>query len=231
MEAASLSAVALPAVDPAIAAEVAIALAPCIANGSLSQLQVEGVLLAAARHAQDLPDGTRAGFFLGDSAGVGKGRQIAALILFNYLAGRRRSLWVSTSSDLVNDARRDMRALCALADGGALGGTLAGAPFFGGGGGGGGFRVFRDGGGSAVAAPPAVPIYAGPDEAVKAGTRAGGTIFATYAMMSRKGRVSQKRGGGAAAESRLDQVVAWLAKASPTGRPEDFDGLIVFDER
>jgi hypothetical protein len=47
--------------------------------------------------------GARAGFFLGDGAGVGKGRQIAALIKEYWLrrpVGTRRVLWVSTSADL-----------------------------------------------------------------------------------------------------------------------------------
>jgi F0F1-type ATP synthase beta subunit len=47
--------------------------------------------------------GARAGFFLGDGAGVGKGRQIAALIKEYWLrrpVGTRRVLWISTSADL-----------------------------------------------------------------------------------------------------------------------------------
>jgi hypothetical protein len=38
--------------------------------------------------------GHRAGFFLGDGAGVGKGRQIAGLVYQHYRAGGRRALWV-----------------------------------------------------------------------------------------------------------------------------------------
>lgn len=48
--------------------------------------------------------GARAGFFLGDGAGVGKGRQIAALIKEYWLTRRKKApkrvLWVSTSTDL-----------------------------------------------------------------------------------------------------------------------------------
>jgi hypothetical protein len=48
--------------------------------------------------------GARAGFFLGDGAGVGKGRQIAALIkeywLTRHKKAPKRVLWVSTSTDL-----------------------------------------------------------------------------------------------------------------------------------
>ena len=50
-----------------------------------------------------------AGFFIGDGAGVGKGRQIAGIMLDNYARGRRRHLWLSTSSDLHLDAQRDLR--------------------------------------------------------------------------------------------------------------------------
>lgn len=56
-----------------------------------------------------------AGFFLGDGAGVGKGRQIAGIIMDNYARGRRRAIWVSTSSDLHHDAERDLQDLgCGL---------------------------------------------------------------------------------------------------------------------
>lgn len=48
--------------------------------------------------------GARAGFFLGDGAGVGKGRQIAALIKEYWLTRKKKApkrvLWVSTSTDL-----------------------------------------------------------------------------------------------------------------------------------
>ena len=56
-------------------------------------------------------DATGAGFFIGDGAGVGKGRQIAGIILDNYARGRRRHIWMSTSSDLHHDAERDLRSL------------------------------------------------------------------------------------------------------------------------
>ncbi len=34
------------------------------------------LLLQCRRHQMVLPNGTRAGFFIGDAAGVGKGRQV-----------------------------------------------------------------------------------------------------------------------------------------------------------
>ena len=52
-----------------------------------------------------------AGFFIGDGAGVGKGRQIAGIILDNFARGRRQAVWLSTSSDLHHDAERDLKAL------------------------------------------------------------------------------------------------------------------------
>lgn len=56
-----------------------------------------------------LPNGTRAGFLIGDGAGVGKGRTIAGTIYENYLKGRKRAIWVSVSNDLKYDAERDLK--------------------------------------------------------------------------------------------------------------------------
>ncbi len=51
----------------------------------------------------------RAGFFLGDGAGVGKGRTIAATMKEHFVAGQgSRALWVSVSKDLCFDAQRDL---------------------------------------------------------------------------------------------------------------------------
>lgn len=43
----------------------------------LSGLQLESIVYACQRHQQWLPDKSRGGFFIGDGAGVGKGRTIA----------------------------------------------------------------------------------------------------------------------------------------------------------
>ncbi|XP_042027486.1 protein FORGETTER 1-like isoform X1 [Salvia splendens] len=75
---------------------------------ALSCLQIETLVYACQRHLQHLPDGERAGFFLGDGAGVGKGRTIAGLIWENWHHGRRKALWISVGSDLKFDARRDL---------------------------------------------------------------------------------------------------------------------------
>ncbi len=53
----------------------------------------------------------RRGFMLGDGTGAGKGRQVAAVILDNWLKDRRRALWVSKSDTLIEDAQRDWSAL------------------------------------------------------------------------------------------------------------------------
>ena len=53
----------------------------------------------------------RTGWMLGDGTGAGKGRQVAAIVLDNWLRGRRRALWLSQSDKLVEDARRDWTAL------------------------------------------------------------------------------------------------------------------------
>lgn len=66
---------------------------------------------------EDTEDGRayRKGYFLGDGTGAGKGRQIAACILDNWLAGRRRNIWISKNETLLEDARRDWTALGGLA--------------------------------------------------------------------------------------------------------------------
>jgi predicted RNA methylase len=53
----------------------------------------------------------RRGWFLGDGTGAGKGRQVAGIILDNWLKGRRRALWLSKSDKLIEDAKRDWAAL------------------------------------------------------------------------------------------------------------------------
>ena len=53
----------------------------------------------------------RRGWFLGDGTGCGKGRQVAGIILDNWLKGRRRALWISRSETLLHDSRRDWAAL------------------------------------------------------------------------------------------------------------------------
>ena len=104
-----------------------------ISSGILSDAQLESVVYAGEAHASHLggsytvdetydlvsaapADATNAvrfrrGWFLGDGTGAGKGRQVAAIILDNWLKGRRRALWVSKSDKLVEDAERDWTAI------------------------------------------------------------------------------------------------------------------------
>ncbi|KAF5728143.1 protein strawberry notch 1 [Tripterygium wilfordii] len=77
-------------------------------SNALSCLQIETLVYACQRHLQHLPSGSRAGFFIGDGAGVGKGRTIAGLIWENWHHGRKKALWISVGSDLKFDARRDL---------------------------------------------------------------------------------------------------------------------------
>nr|CAB3482436.1 unnamed protein product [Digitaria exilis] len=77
-------------------------------TNALSSLQIETLVYACQRHHHHLPTGARAGFFIGDGAGVGKGRTIAGLIWENWQHGRHKALWISIGSDLKYDARRDL---------------------------------------------------------------------------------------------------------------------------
>jgi len=103
------------------------------ADGLLSDAQLESVIYAGEAHAGFLAgswtvdetfdavsaasDGAknavrfRRGWFLGDGTGAGKGRQVAGILLDNWLKGRRRALWVSKSDKLIEDAQRDWSAL------------------------------------------------------------------------------------------------------------------------
>ncbi len=104
-----------------------------VSDGLLSDAQIESVIYAGDAHAGHLagawlvdatydqvsaaPDDAdgavrfRRGWFLGDGTGAGKGRQVAGVILDNWLKGRRRALWVSKSDKLIEDAQRDWSAL------------------------------------------------------------------------------------------------------------------------
>jgi hypothetical protein len=53
----------------------------------------------------------RRGWYLGDGTGCGKGRQVAGIMLDNWLKGRKRAVWLSKSDELLEDAKRDWAAL------------------------------------------------------------------------------------------------------------------------
>ncbi|MBC9981951.1 strawberry notch-like NTP hydrolase domain-containing protein, partial [Bradyrhizobium campsiandrae] len=104
-----------------------------IAHGILSDAQLESVIYAGEAHSEFLSgswtvDATfdivaaarddaenavrfRRGWFLGDGTGAGKGRQVAGILLDNWLKGRRRAIWISKSDKLIEDAQRDWSAL------------------------------------------------------------------------------------------------------------------------
>jgi predicted RNA methylase len=104
-----------------------------VADGLLSDAQLESVIYAGEAHAVHLagswtvdetfdvvsaaPDDAdgavrfRGGWFLGDGTGAGKGRQVAGILLDNWLKGRRRAVWISKSDKLIEDAQRDWSAL------------------------------------------------------------------------------------------------------------------------
>src|SRR5206468_4645765 len=97
--------------------------------GILSDAQLESIVYAGEAHAghlsgsctvdetydlvsaapADAADAVRfrRGWFLGDGTGTGKGRQVAGIILDNWLKGRRRAVWISKSDKLIEDAERD----------------------------------------------------------------------------------------------------------------------------
>jgi predicted RNA methylase len=106
---------------------------PANIHDLLSDAQLETVIYAGEAHADHLAgswtvDATfdvvsaarenaqnavrfRRGFMIGDGTGVGKGRQSAAIILDNWLQGRRKAVWISKSDKLIEDAQRDWSAL------------------------------------------------------------------------------------------------------------------------
>lgn len=78
-----------------------------IKDGLLSLPQLESVVYAGQAHEAFLPNGRRRGFFLGDGTGVGKGRQIAGIILDNRGKGRKKAIWISEKGTLAKNAADD----------------------------------------------------------------------------------------------------------------------------
>ncbi|MBY0240683.1 MAG: strawberry notch family protein [Burkholderiaceae bacterium] len=77
----------------------------------LSLAQLEAIVYAGQAHTRQLPNGERQGFFIGDGTGVGKGREIAGIILDNLRSGRGKAVWVSEKRGLLRDAMRDYQAV------------------------------------------------------------------------------------------------------------------------
>ena len=144
---------------------------------NLSSLQLEAIIYSCQHQEQILLDKSRAGFLIGDGPGVGKGRIVAGIIFENYLQGRKKSIWISASSDLKHDAERDLRDIGAKITVHAL-------------------NKMKDA-----------------DISAKCnGSVHEGVIFLSYTTLSH-GKCRSRRG----------QLVKWCG--------EDFDGVIVFDER
>ncbi len=106
VESASMAAVTPPDITykPHLAPEI-------VREGRLSDIQLERLIYAGQRHEQRLPDGSRAGFFVGDGTGVGKGRVLAGIIADNWNQHRQRAIWLSVNNDLLESARRDLADL------------------------------------------------------------------------------------------------------------------------
>jgi len=175
-----------------------------IDEGKLSALQLESIIYASQQHDNFLADGSRAGFLVGDGAGVGKGRTIAGIIYENYLKGRKRSVWLSVSTDLKYDAERDLYDIGAnklevfllnkvMSFEVLFPGVILTLSFV--------FQ-FKYG----------YKLHSQENDNVKRGV-----IFATYSsLISESTTVSGKY------SSRFGQLVQWCG--------EDFEGVIVFDE-
>jgi hypothetical protein len=82
-----------------------------VKDALLSDAQLETVVYAGQAHESFLPDGARRGYFVGDGTGVGKGREISAILLDNIRRGRDKHVWVSEKQPLIADAKRDFEAV------------------------------------------------------------------------------------------------------------------------
>ncbi|KKN75037.1 hypothetical protein LCGC14_0384110, partial [marine sediment metagenome] len=82
-----------------------------IKEGRISDIQLESVVYSGQSHEEFLEDGSRRGYFIGDGTGVGKGREIAAVIWDNWNKGRRKAMWISEKASLYEDAKRDVEGV------------------------------------------------------------------------------------------------------------------------
>jgi len=80
-------------------------------TGKLSAMQFERIIYAGQAHGQRLADGSRAGISIGDGTGTGKTATLAGIILDNWFQGRRRSVWFSVKSDLIEAVSDEFRRL------------------------------------------------------------------------------------------------------------------------
>ncbi len=76
----------------------------------ISGAQLEAVVYAYQAFEQKLASGFRRGFFIGDGTGVGKGREVAAIIreaMARGLGGKK-AVWVTANDKLLKDSKRDV---------------------------------------------------------------------------------------------------------------------------
>ena len=85
--------------------------ADVIAEGRLSNLQLEDVIYAGQATSVVLPDGSRKGHWNGDGTGIGKGREIYGFIYNELQQGRTKHVHISASHQLCADAGRDRDAI------------------------------------------------------------------------------------------------------------------------
>ncbi len=82
-----------------------------IAEGCISDLQIEDVIYAGQATATFLADGSRRGHWNGDGTGIGKGRELYAFIANELAQGRTKHVHISASHQLRVDAERDRSAV------------------------------------------------------------------------------------------------------------------------
>ena len=212
-------------------------------SGVLSRIQLEAVVYALQQNEKMLPSGARAGFFIGDGTGVGKGRELAAIVWDCWL----RAGALPAASAAASGAGRS-------GGGGGGGGSVSG----GGVGNSCGISLplaNAPGGGPSAPATPAAPspglascrravwFTCNTDLAVDARRDLDdigahgvplvsltglpyspiathfpeGVLVVTYSVLVAKS-------GG---RSRLDQIKEWL---QPPGAPYAYEGVLAFDE-
>lgn len=192
---------AMSAIDPPDASYQPALPKDVIEEGRLSGAQLEPIVYAGQAHSQLLPDGTRRGFFDGDGTGVGKGREIAGIILDNLRQGHKKAVWLSKNSDLFKDAVRDWK-------------DVAGTD---------GKELFSQGDmdlGDTITRKDGILF----SNYLLLGDGLDLSVDGKLEMRRPKEGAVDRKGNlkKAPTQTRLDQMVNWLGK--------DYDGVIVFDE-
>lgn len=85
--------------------------ADVIAEGRISNLQLEDLIYAGQATNVLLPDGSCKGHWNGDGTGIGKGREIYSFIYNEFAQGRKKHVHISAAHQLRADAVRDRDAL------------------------------------------------------------------------------------------------------------------------